>query len=332
MSFSEAVSSAFSQFCCFKGRARRSEYWFFILFNFLITAVLEVLAQAVKPLSFLSLVWELVAFLPGLGLIWRRMHDTGHSGAYSLLVLLPLIGWILVFIKLVTDSQPGTNAYGPDPKLPEGSYSESDAYSSCANQVSSSRSSKSHWAVVGICYALTTVLFCITSGTALLSSFKHFSRSSLFIISNFAAPLLIALGAFLRKNKLVTAGAAVYVLHSVLWFATYAFLFRDLNSSYVLLAIRMILVFAGDLLLLIAFLRKKNGFSFALVSACLILVANMLYVVSVHLYYIGAATWLNMLLEIAGPLCIAFAFRNGQDTASSVYETDASDPWAKTDI
>lgn len=63
-----------------------------------------------------SMLYALAVFLPGLALAVRRLHDTGRSGWWMLLGFIPLIGWIVLLIFFVTDSQPGSNPYGPNPK------------------------------------------------------------------------------------------------------------------------------------------------------------------------------------------------------------------------
>ncbi|WP_026652067.1 DUF805 domain-containing protein [Butyrivibrio proteoclasticus] len=116
MSFTDAVKSVFSQYAGFSGRARRSEYWYFYLFNFCVALVLSILANVVKPLGFLSMIWSLAVLIPGLAVGVRRLHDIGKSGLFLLFALIPLVGAILLIIWFATDSQPGDNQYGPNPK------------------------------------------------------------------------------------------------------------------------------------------------------------------------------------------------------------------------
>jgi len=114
MSFMQAVSTCFHKYADFSGRARRSEYWYFTLFNFIVSFVLTaVLGEAGSTISG---IYSLVTLVPGLAVCWRRMHDIGKPGAYSLLVLLPIVGWILVLVWYCKDSEPGSNAFGAYPK------------------------------------------------------------------------------------------------------------------------------------------------------------------------------------------------------------------------
>lgn len=106
----------------FTGRARRQEYWMFVLINMLISAAIGIVERSVGlatdagaggPLSGL---YGLFVLIPGIAVAVRRLHDTGRSGWYLLVGLIPLIGWIFVIIWLATDGQPSTNEYGPSPK------------------------------------------------------------------------------------------------------------------------------------------------------------------------------------------------------------------------
>jgi uncharacterized membrane protein YhaH (DUF805 family) len=66
--------------------------------------------------QFVSIVLALALFLPGLGVSIRRLHDTGRSGWWLLIGLVPLVGLIVLIVFFVQDSQPAANAYGPSPK------------------------------------------------------------------------------------------------------------------------------------------------------------------------------------------------------------------------
>ena len=106
----------------FTGRARRSEYWYFVLFNFIVSILiglsLGVIAGLlnVPALVYLVHLWSLAVFIPSLAVSVRRLHDIGRSGWWLLLSLIPLVGAIILIIWHCTDSQPGTNQYGPNPK------------------------------------------------------------------------------------------------------------------------------------------------------------------------------------------------------------------------
>lgn len=94
MSFGDAIKSVFSKYATFSGRARRSEYWYFVLFTFLVGIV-------VSFIPFLNAIWPLVILLPSLAVSVRRLHDIGKSGWNILWLLLPnllYIGYIVYFL------------------------------------------------------------------------------------------------------------------------------------------------------------------------------------------------------------------------------------------
>jgi uncharacterized membrane protein YhaH (DUF805 family) len=105
------------------GRARRSEYWWFVLFIMvvgfavgLIEGVLGLAGSVVGPYGFLTLLFYLAIILPSITVGVRRLHDTGRSGWWLLIGLVPVIGGIVLLVFYVLDSDRGDNAYGPDPK------------------------------------------------------------------------------------------------------------------------------------------------------------------------------------------------------------------------
>ena len=125
MSFGAAIASFFSKYATFSGRARRSEFWYAVLFTTLVSAVIGLVFPgsvmvvndfAIQQASLPSNLWQLAIFVPSLALSVRRLHDVGRKGTYYLFVLLPIIGWILLLIQFLKDSQPGANAFGESVK------------------------------------------------------------------------------------------------------------------------------------------------------------------------------------------------------------------------
>lgn len=100
----------------FEGRARRTEYWMFVLFNFLISFVLSLLEYIAQMPPFLSILYSLFILLPSLAVFVRRLHDTGRSGWYILLGLIPIVGGIILLVFALQDSEQSENQYGPNPK------------------------------------------------------------------------------------------------------------------------------------------------------------------------------------------------------------------------
>ncbi len=106
----------FKKYVCFSGRARRKEYWMFVLFNMVISFVLGFFDGVIGVESLFSGLYGLVVFLPGLAVSVRRLHDIGRSGWWLLIGLIPFVGAIVLFVFDCMDSQPETNQYGPNPK------------------------------------------------------------------------------------------------------------------------------------------------------------------------------------------------------------------------
>ena len=111
------------QYVDFKGRARRAEYWNFVLISFLISialSLIDVYAFGINPMAgesgLLSNLYSLAIILPSLGVTVRRLHDVGKSGWFILIALIPIIGLIWLLILFFTDSKPDENKWGPSPK------------------------------------------------------------------------------------------------------------------------------------------------------------------------------------------------------------------------
>ena len=109
------------KYAVFSGRARRKEYWMYSLFNIIILIALGVVEGIAgsNPESgggVLTLLYFLAVILPSLAVTVRRFHDTGKSGWWVLIGLVPMIGPIVMLVFMVQDSQAGDNQYGPNPK------------------------------------------------------------------------------------------------------------------------------------------------------------------------------------------------------------------------
>ncbi len=109
-------------YAVFDGRARRREYWYFVLFNVVISIVLGVVDGVTGTLSeehgfgLLGGLYMLAVLLPSLAVGVRRLHDIGRSGWLLLIGIVPIVGAIALLILACLDSQPGDNEYGPNPK------------------------------------------------------------------------------------------------------------------------------------------------------------------------------------------------------------------------
>ncbi len=100
----------------FSGRARRTEFWMFVLINFIVGIVLTVIENIVGLTGVITSLYNLAILLPCLALGMRRLHDTGRSGFWLLLLLIPFLGWLVLLIFYILEGTPGDNEYGPDPK------------------------------------------------------------------------------------------------------------------------------------------------------------------------------------------------------------------------
>ena len=115
MTFVEAVKACLSKYADFSGRARRSEYWYWVLYVIAVDIVTTVLDKAIGT-SFLYYLGAVALLVPSIAVGVRRMHDLGKSGWYLLIGLIPLVGWVIVIVWAATEGQPETNAYGDSPK------------------------------------------------------------------------------------------------------------------------------------------------------------------------------------------------------------------------
>lgn len=100
----------------FSGRARRQEYWMFVLFNILASVALAVVDGILGTSGALGGLYSLAVLLPSLAVTFRRLHDTDRSGWWLLICLIPLVGAIVFLVFLCLDSKPGANRFGPNPK------------------------------------------------------------------------------------------------------------------------------------------------------------------------------------------------------------------------
>ena len=115
MSFSEAISDAFSKYVTFTGRSSRSAYWWFYLFGLLVVVAALIIDFAIGTYPIIYVVATLALLLPNLAVLVRRLHDAGHSGWWVLIGLLPLIGAIVLLVFTLQGSdQPNQWGNGPD--------------------------------------------------------------------------------------------------------------------------------------------------------------------------------------------------------------------------
>ena len=114
---------AVKKYATFSGRAQRAEYWYFALFYILIFIGLSMIDlitgsfSAKAGMGLLGGLLTLALLIPSIAVGVRRLHDTGRSGWWLLIALIPLVGAIVLLVFTVQDSEAGANSYGPNPKV-----------------------------------------------------------------------------------------------------------------------------------------------------------------------------------------------------------------------
>ena len=113
---------AVKKYAVFEGRARRKEYWFFVLFYIIFALVLGLVDSfagtvlAGTNIGLFGTIFGVALFVPSLAVSVRRLHDTGRSGWWILIIVIPLIGLIVFLVFTVQDSQSVENRFGANPK------------------------------------------------------------------------------------------------------------------------------------------------------------------------------------------------------------------------
>jgi uncharacterized membrane protein YhaH (DUF805 family) len=117
MSFSQAISSGFRNYVNFEDRASRSEFWYWVLFTFLLGlalgAVMGLLGASDDAMNVTSAILTLGLLLPGLGMSVRRVHDVGKTGWILLIAFIPFAGLYLLYLYVQPSQDP--NQYGNGP-------------------------------------------------------------------------------------------------------------------------------------------------------------------------------------------------------------------------
>ncbi len=105
-----------NKYICFEGRARRKEYWMFVLFNAIISIIIGIIGRNILGTGLLDSIYSLAMFLPGLGLSVRRLHDIDKDWPWIFIVLIPIAGWIWMIVLMCQEGTKGSNQFGDDPK------------------------------------------------------------------------------------------------------------------------------------------------------------------------------------------------------------------------
>ncbi|QMU59507.1 MAG: DUF805 domain-containing protein [Boseongicola sp.] len=128
MTFTEAVRVCFQKYLTVEGRARRAEYWWFVLFgmiaNFLASLVDSLGMGLGSNIGIAGAIVSLALLIPSITVGGRRLHDRDMSAWWMLLILVPLIGFIVLLVLFVMRGTDGPNRFGPDPLNGGGGHRE----------------------------------------------------------------------------------------------------------------------------------------------------------------------------------------------------------------
>ncbi|WP_176048929.1 DUF805 domain-containing protein [Burkholderia sp. BCC1644] len=122
MGFSEAVRTVLNKYATFEGRARRAEYWYFTLVSVILSIVVQIIGAGGRDGGLITLLLlgiiclvSLALIIPGIAVSVRRLHDTGRSGWFLLIALIPIVGGILLLVWMCSRGTDGPNRFGADP-------------------------------------------------------------------------------------------------------------------------------------------------------------------------------------------------------------------------
>jgi uncharacterized membrane protein YhaH (DUF805 family) len=107
----DAISTCFSKYVDFSGRATRAEYWWWVLIMGFGAIIVGESLNLIHPAA--GSIVGVALLLPGLAVAVRRLHDIDKSGWWLLIALVPLIGWLVLIIFYAKRGSPGSNSYGP---------------------------------------------------------------------------------------------------------------------------------------------------------------------------------------------------------------------------
>lgn len=125
MNFIDAAKTCLlEKYVDFNGRARRSEYWYYTLFQAIVVYAIMGICLAIGGIEWISTLVSLAFILPSLAVSVRRLHDIGKSGWWLFIAFIPFVGGIYLLYLTCKDSEFGENEYGPNPKGLNGDSSE----------------------------------------------------------------------------------------------------------------------------------------------------------------------------------------------------------------
>jgi uncharacterized membrane protein YhaH (DUF805 family) len=112
----EYYISVLKKYAIFEGRARRKEFWLFLLASLIVSIGIAIIDGIVGGRGMLGNLYSLAILIPSLAVGARRLHDINKSGWWQLIALIPIVGWIILIVWFATDGTPGDNRFGNNPK------------------------------------------------------------------------------------------------------------------------------------------------------------------------------------------------------------------------
>ena len=204
--------SAFKKYADFNGRARRKEYWYFVLFNLFFVTIAIVLDNifgiAAREVGFGPIygLYSLIALIPGLAVVVRRLHDTGKSGWMILISFIPFIGGIWLLVLMTIDGDLNDNEYGTNPKTSETEGLISDELTNINNNI--------------LLVSIIWMLFSASFWAVIRGFFHEFYTTSFYAVWSSISDLiwgLIPLGLIsLIKNK--STRYVLFIIAGILFF------------------------------------------------------------------------------------------------------------------
>ena len=122
----ELYLSVWKNYVGFSGRATRTEYWLFVIVNAILVSLLGGMSVLIRsgesdptldPMFYIYIAFNIAIFLPTLAVTVRRLHDSGKTGLWILIGLVPIIGEVVLFVLMLLGSQKSDNKYGPVPAV-----------------------------------------------------------------------------------------------------------------------------------------------------------------------------------------------------------------------
>jgi uncharacterized membrane protein YhaH (DUF805 family) len=256
------------QYADFEGRARRTEYWTFFLFNFIISFLISIVVAATILIMrnswavLLSYLYMFAVMIPSLAVTVRRLHDTGRSAWFLFVLFIPFVGGIWLFILSITEGTPGKNQYGDNPKT-SGLRMGFDRNKSVAVAL----------IISSFVWLLSQLLFCIIN--------SHWDVS-LILYCSIPVGLVVTGFLLLNEGKFTNYVAYALIITSAVWLIVNLNL-SGFGFSFHMIIDKLTLIIPVALMILaISVLEKKND---RIIVPVLLIVGFCMNLIS-HIYAI----------------------------------------------